>query len=122
MEAVEQQEQRPRPVILLEAIGILGGVAVMVLSRGDVFSELFELLVQVGLTLWVTRGRSRVGRVFYTGVLLFEVAGLVGAFLWGYVPASAASMLVISVFVEIAVFLSLLWWPTTSAWLKGNQG
>lgn len=120
METVVEQGARPRPVVLLEAIGILGAVSAMVLSRGEsAFTGLFDLLLQVGLTLWVTRGRSRVGRVVYTGILLFGATALAGVYLWDSIPADLAPMLVLVVFLELTIFLTLLWWPSTSEWLKG---
>ncbi len=119
MEAALEQQSRPKSVVLLEAVSIFSAVATMLLTQGEsALGELAELLFWVGLTLWVTRGRSRVARVIYTGLLFFGTAALAGAYMWGYVPPDAPPGLLASFTIELVALLSLLWWPSTSAWLN----
>lgn len=125
MEAALRPDRRPTAVVWFEALNVFPVLAAMLLWReGGFFDALVEFLVWVGLTLWVTRGRSRIARAIYTGAMLFAVAVLAAGIVWGYLPPEGQRHLFIVglvVFaVELMVLLSLLWWPSTTAWLKSR--
>ena len=117
--ALDEQHGRPKSVVLFEAVSILVAVAHLVLHEGaSRFGDGLQLLGWVGVTLWVTRGRSRVARLVYTGLLLFGTAGVILAYVWGQIPEEALLMVSVQALVILGVLLSLLWWPSTAAWLR----
>lgn len=123
MEGALSHEGRAKSVVLFEAVSIFSAVADMVLSQGEnAFVELALLLLVLGLTLWVTRGRSRVARLIYTGVLLLGELAISAAYVRGYVPSGVQPTLLLLVSMLMGLLLlSLLWWPSTTTWLKSRQ-
>lgn len=120
MESGVAQQGRPKSVVLFEVASLVIAVVHPLLHEGlDLFGDALQLVVWVGLTLWVTRGRSRAARAIYTGLLLFGTVGVIAFYAWGYISADELLMVVLRALAMLAVLLSLLWWPSTTTWLKG---
>ena len=120
---------RPLAVVAFEWLSIASAILDLSLAgRAGDFDDLGSAVGQlaiasllVALTLWITQGRSRAGRLVYTGltalvVVLITVASWLGAFedkgsTWENVRAA----------IETAILIILLWWPSTSAWLRVKQ-
>ena len=122
MEEALRGAGRPRSVVLFEAASIIWAVADTIFwGEESVFGNLALLVVWVGLTVWVTRGRSRAARLIYTGFGLFSLVTLGFVYGRGSIPSDAlsTSVLLVGVLLQI-ILLSLVWWPTTTAWLKSR--
>ena len=117
-----QDHKRPITVAAFEVVNIVSVLFDMVLTQTDSpFGELLTSGLLIGLVLWITRGRSRAARVMYTLIMALAAACVMTIYCLGYVPSSA-KLLVFKFMVELGLTLALLWWPSTSDWLKKNRG
>jgi len=112
-----EQVRLPRTVALFEAGSILPAIAMIVLSPevGGI-GDLLWLIAWVGLTLWISRGRSPTARWVYTALLILQAVLLANAYLWNDVEPWDYAILLGNLAVSAAL-LTLLWWRSTTAWL-----
>lgn len=113
---------RPLSIIAFELLGMLVVVAAATLGGEEPFTRLMNLLLGVGLILWVTRGRSKLGRLFYTGLDILEVfiLGIVLGWDYFFPPDAPLSQGVVFIVID-AFLLLLLWLPSTSLWLSAAK-
>lgn len=110
---------RPIPVRAFEALAVVSALAALLWPYGDgPFASLMDFLISVALALWVTRGRSNVGRLLYTGLIVFAAIALTVGIRSNYMPAGVPPAPVVMFAIQSVVLLGLLWWPTTSRWLN----
>ena len=115
-------DKRPITLTAFEVLNVASVVFEIVVTETDSpFGEAFSSGLWVALTLWITRGRSRAARVIYSCLMAFGAASLIGAYSLGYVPEDDRFPLGLRFGIELAVFVTLLWWPSTSDWLKKRQ-
>jgi hypothetical protein len=115
-------EKPPITIIVFEALNVASVVLAMMLTQSESpLGELFTSAWLVALTLWITRGRSGVARVVYTVLYVGGAAMLLGLCWLGYLPTDAKFLLVFRSTVEPAVLITLLWWPSSSDWLRKHQ-
>lgn len=110
--------ERPIAVAVFEALNIGAVVLELVLSQAyerDPFEGVFTSGLWVALTLWITRGGSRVGRLIYTALALIGAAALLYAYNDGY---DVSLFLAFRFTIELTLLTALLWWPSTTDWLK----
>lgn len=116
------RKSRPLSIIAFELFGMLAVVATATLGDEEPSTRLMNLLLGVGLILWVTRGRSKLGRLFYTGLDILEVVILGLVLGRDYFFPPDAPLLQGVVFIVIDAFLLLLLWlPSTSSWLSAAK-
>jgi uncharacterized membrane protein len=115
-------DKRPITVSAFEVLNIVSVVLEMVLTESDSpFEELFWSALWVALTLSITRGRSRAARIIYTCIIAFGGAACIAAYALGYVPAKYQTSLALRFVLETALLMALLWWPSTTDWLKKHR-
>ena len=111
----------PRTVALFEAGSILPAIAMMALSSEvGGFGDLVWLIAWGALTLWITRGRRPIARLFYTALILLQGGMFANAYIWNDVKPWDYAILFGSLAVSAAL-MTLLWWPSTSLWLRNPR-
>ena len=80
--------------------------------------DLLSVIILAALTIWITRGRSSVARLIYTGTAVVGLIAIAAAAWWGYIPMEARLSVFLSSVSAMVVAFGLLWWPSTSDWLK----
>ena len=112
MAATATPERRPTSVVLFEVINVLSALAALMFwQEGSPFGHLVEFLIVVGLTLWVTRGRSRLARAIYTGLALLTVPGVVAAVALGYIPPEVSSRQLVGALAYMSAQLAAVLLP-----------
>lgn len=112
-------QDRPITIVAFEVANIASIVLTMVLTHsGSPFEELFTSAAWVALTLWITRGGSRVARIIYTALAVIGAAALFAAYWFDYVPISVATLLAVRITIELGILLALLWWPSSNLWFR----
>ncbi len=112
-------ERRPITVPLFELANVAIGVLPMLLGESEsVVGDVITGAVWIGLTLWITRKRSIVGRRVYTVVTLLSVLALVASWFSGFLPPEFSGVHWLAFVASTSALLGLLWWPSSSAWLR----
>ncbi len=112
------QDQRPKAIAAFEALSLASVLLFMLMTETSTpLLDLFDDAITVALTLWVSRGRSRIARVLYTFVIVVAYIAIWGA-LWLQVISPIAPLMISASSALELVLLALLWSPSVSVWLK----
>ncbi len=113
--------ERPKAIVAFEALSLASVLIFMLLTETSTpFLDLLDDAVTVALTLWVSRGRSRVARILYTLIVLIAYVAIGGA-LWFQTIWPIATLTIIASSILELILLALLWWPSVTVWLNSSR-